>query len=91
MNLYKTVSSVFTAGRIGRWPFLLQFSNHLGDGPPPLRGDFLGEDYGLFGRESIYFFCESKKCSFFFLRIGPTPFEKYGPHRLETPLITVNL
>jgi len=27
-------SSVFTAGRIGRWPPHLDFFNNLGDGPP---------------------------------------------------------
>jgi len=74
-------SSVFAAGRIGRWPppakVLLNFLNNFGDkkggdNPPPLGGDFLGEDYGLFGRAvAIHFLCESKKFSLIFKNCPP--------------------
>jgi len=44
-------SSVFTAGRIGRWPPTFGFLEQFGRCPPPsLGGDFLGENYKWFGR-----------------------------------------
>jgi len=44
-------SRVYTAGR--------RFFEQFGGCPPPLGGDYLGEDYGLFGRAvAIHFFSE---------------------------------
>jgi len=43
-------------------PPLLDFLNNLGDDIPPLGGDFLGEDYGLFERASaIHSFMSPQK------------------------------
>jgi len=56
---------------------LLDFSNNFAMPPPPLGGDFLGEDYRLFERAvAMHFLCESKQnCSLIFFKLAPH-FEK---------------
>jgi len=60
---------------------LLDFSNNLGDGPLRLGGDYLGDDYGLFG-------CDVAFCEFFgaqfFVQKSPNKFSFIflnWPHR----------
>jgi len=49
-------------GKLGDGPPFRFFKQLMRCPPPSLGGDFLGEDYELFGRAVlIHFFCESKK------------------------------
>jgi len=54
-------SCVFTVGRIGRWPPLLDFSNNFSDGPPLWEEIFREKTKGYLGAQSQYTFFVSPR------------------------------
>jgi len=72
------INRAFTAGRIGRCPppfWIFRTIWAMRQCPPPLGGNFLGEDYGIFGRAvALQFFSESKQIlGIIFIKLA-TPF-----------------
>jgi len=54
------------------------FLDNLGDAPPTLGGDFLGESYEIWAYNRNALFCESKTSySLIFYKLPPPLFEKY--------------